>query len=553
MENSLRSLFFLILVLFVSCGKDSVGGENVAGKIVVQILPDKECIVESTGGEIAFAITPEPVTVKLKYACSVDWIRSVNDKKTTWQVDANRSELGRSGKIYILDETTLVHLDTIYVKQKSISGNIPEDSDLNFSEKDVPIKIPFAGNSYITSPLNSSFIDNNTGQFSGDWVDGNIISSTFFRVGGTGEMNLAFEGKNVTGNSLIRFSIDGKSYDVRIDGPTKKIYAIAKIKREKAGYVKVDMQGISKSGKTFGEITGFRIGGEASVAENNYVTEEKIAEDPSNCYFFRRGASVHYFYTLPVSNVEYFYNEVMVTEENAVNSSYFMMNGFSQGYMGIQQTTSGERKVLFSVWSPYNTDNPEDIPEEKQVKLLRKGENVTVGEFGNEGSGGQSWLNYNWKPGVLYKALVQVKPEGNGSTIYTAYFFADDKWHLIASFSRPETDTYYTGAYSFLENFDPVNSIYPRSVSFGNQWACLSSGRWEEVVEAKFSCDNTGKIGMRYDYSGSWDEKSNRFVLQSFGFLDEHTEYGTALKRKSTKEGAPDIDFNALEEIPSVK
>ncbi len=66
-----------------------------------------------------------------------------------------------------------------------------------------------------------------------------------------------------------------------------------------------------------------------------------------------------------------------------------MMNGFSEGYMGIQQTTSGEHKVLFSVWSPYTTDDPEDIPEEKRVKVLRKGANVTIGEFGNEGSGGQ--------------------------------------------------------------------------------------------------------------------------------------------------------------------
>ena len=95
---------------------------------------------------------------------------------------------------------------------------------------------------------------------------------------------------------------------------------------------------------------------------------------------------------MPEANVEYFYNEVLVTEENVRNSSYYMMNGFSEGYMGIQQTSSGEHTILFSVWSPYSTDNPSDIPEDKRVKLLRKGKNVTVGEFGNEGSGGQSYI-----------------------------------------------------------------------------------------------------------------------------------------------------------------
>ena len=96
-----------------------------------------------------------------------------------------------------------------------------------------------------------------------------------------------------------------------------------------------------------------------------------MAEDKLNCYFFRRGASVHWGYTMPEANVEYFYNEVLVTEENVRNSSYYMMNGFSEGYMGIQQTSSGEHTILFSVWSPYSTDNPSDIPEDKRVKLLK--------------------------------------------------------------------------------------------------------------------------------------------------------------------------------------
>lgn len=553
MNKNLKSLLFLVLVFLFSCGAESSDTDISAGKIQIRILPAKECVVDGKGGEINFSIVSDPVSVRLKYACSANWIKPVSGKETTWTVEANTTELSRSGKIYILEETSLAHLDTISVVQKSVSGDIQEDPDLVFTEKEVPVSIPFAGNSYMTSPENSSFINNNTGLFSGDWTDNQLISSTYFRVGGTGELNLAVTGSNATGHSLICFTVDGKSYDVRISGPTQKIYAIAKIKREQGGYVKVDMQGKSRSGKTFGEISGFRIGGSASVGTNNYVTAERIEENPSNCYFFRRGASVHYFYTLPAGNVEYFYNEVMVTEENAVNSSYYMMNGFSQGYMGIQQTTTGAHKVLFSVWSPYNTDNPADIPEEKRVKLLRKGENVTVGEFGNEGSGGQSWLDYKWTPGTLYKALVQVKPAGNGHTMYTAYFFADNKWKLIASFLRPETNTYYTGAYSFLENFDPVNSVKTRSVSYSNQWACLASGKWVEVTEAKFSCDDTGKTGMRYDYYGTYDGKTNSFVLKSFGFFDEHTEYGTRLKRQPTTTGAPVIDFAALEKIPSVK
>ena len=320
---------------------------------------------------------------------------------------------------------------------------------------------------------------------------------------------------------------------------------------QEPGYVRVDFHGLHKSGETFGEIYYFRVGGEAAEQTNNFVTEEKISEDKNNCYFFRRGASVHYFYSFPASDVKYFYNEIVVPEESAVNNTYYMMNGFSQGYMGIQQTSNGERKVLFSVWSPFVTDNPNNIPEEKRVKLLRKGENVTVGEFGNEGSGGQSWLHYSWKPGMTYKAMVGVEPDGDGNTVYTAYFFADNKWNLIASFSRPDTHTFYTGAYSFLENFNPTHSIYTRTVYLKNQWVMLSTGEWQEVLEAKFSIDNTGRLGLRSDVYGGVDENNNSFILKSFGFFDEHSMYGTINIRKPSKQGTPNINIEELENIPS--
>lgn len=550
MKTKLRTGLLLLGVLCLSCGNDSSGPAGTGENVRVSVAPDKTCTVESAGGKISFSVTTEPVGVALKYLPSVGWIEAVAGEPASWQVAPNESELSRNGRIYILEAASLAHLDTIRVVQKSRSGEIQEEPELEFSEQDVPVAVPFAGNSYITDPVPSSFINSTTGAFSGDWTDGSLISGTYFRVGNAGELNLAVMARNATGSSLIRFTVDGKSYDVRISGPTLKMYPVARLERAEPGYVRVDMQGISRSGKTFGEVTGFRIGGQASVGQNYFVTDEKIAEANTSCYFVRRGSSVHYFYTLPSADTEYFYNEVLVAPEDAVNSSYYMMNGFSEGYMGIQQTTSGERKVLFSVWSPYTSDNPSDIPEEKRVKLLRKGADVTVGDFGNEGSGAQSWLNYAWKPGTVYKALVRIAPDGTGATVYTAYFYADGRWRLIASFKRPDTNTYYKGAYSFLENFDPSNSIFSRSVTYRNQWARLASGEWKEVTEAKFSCDGTGRAGLRYDYAGALSDDGAGFVLRSFGFFDDHTEYGTMLRRQ-TGSVAPEIDFEALEQIPS--
>ena len=433
---------------------------------------------------------------------------------------------------------------TLLLSCSNFTNNQP-----SFGEADLPVSIPFAGNTYVTQPLGSEFIDNYTGKFKSDWTDENITMSTYFRVGGAGKLNIGFEGNNKSGTSTIRFTIDGKSYDVEVSGDTLSLYGITTIDKTAPGYVRVDYQGISKTGGTFGEITQFRIGGPASDSTNHFVTEEKMKESESNCYFFRRGASVHFMYPLPETDIKYFYNEIVVPEESAVNSTYFMMNGFSQGYMGIQQIAEDDRRVLFSVWSPYTTDNPDEIPDDMQIKLLRKGEDVTVGEFGNEGSGGQSWLHYFWEPGVTYKALVGVEPDGKGNTIYTAYFYADDEWKLIASFLRPQTDTYYKGAYSFLENFHPTQSITTRQVYFKNQWALTASGEWKELLDAKFSIDATGRAGMRHDVYGELDKETNSFMLHSFGFFDEHTDYGTMFRREPYKDGAPDVDIEMLASI----
>ena len=551
MSEKIKLFFCVILLVAVSCKGESE--EIPEPDVTVEIAPSKETVAESSGGEISFSISPQPASTPLMYAYSVNWISQVTGKQTSWKVEPNTAEVSRSGKIYILNAANYAHLDTISVKQKSVSGQLDDEPQLVFTDADVPIAVPFAGNSYVTTPGQSSFINNTTGLFSGPWNDKSIVVSTYFRVGSTGELNLGFIGSNASGTGKIRFTVDGQSHDVNISGPTPAIYAIAKVNREKSGYIRVDMQGLSRTGTSFGEINYFRIGGAASSGTNYFVTEARMNEASTNTYFFRRGSSVHYFYTLPEGNAEYFYNEILVTPENAVDGTYFMMNGFSEGYMGIQQSSEGVRKILFSVWSPYTTDNPADIPEDKRIKLLRKGADVTIGEFGGEGSGGQSWLNYAWTPGVVYKALVGIKPDGLGNTVYTAYFFADNEWKLIASFSRPQTSTWYKGAYSFLENFDPVQSYIKRYVSFGNQWVRMASGEWKEVTSASFSCDDTGRTGMRYDIFGKLNADDNRFVLQSFGFFDEHTDYGTIFRRTPSAGGAPDVDISALEKIPSVQ
>ena len=50
-----------------------------------------------------------------------------------------------------------------------------------------------------------------------------------------------------------------------------------------------------------------------------------------------------------------------IPKNNDVVGSYFMANGFAEGYFGIQVNSETERRILFSVWSPYKTDDPNSI------------------------------------------------------------------------------------------------------------------------------------------------------------------------------------------------
>jgi hypothetical protein len=222
-----------------------------------------------------------------------------------------------------------------------------------------------------------------------------------------------------------------------------------------------------------------------------------------------------------------------------------MANGFGQGYFGIQVNSPTERRVLFSVWSPYKTDNPEDIPEDQRIKLLKKGDGVYTGEFGNEGSGGQSYYKFMWETGTTYRFLLKGKPNGDGNTDFTAWFFAPEvnEWKLIASFSRPKTDTYLTRLYSFLENFHTTTGNVTRRANFSNQWIYTTKKEWLELTKIKFTADATARKESRMDYASGIDGDS--FYLKNCGFFSETTPIDSYFHRNEGGE-APVINLHEL-------
>ena len=436
---------------------------------------------------------------------------------------------------------TLLFLCTVWACSfENASGETQE----TLKPQDVPIAVPFEGNSFITSSTPSDFIDPYTGAFTGDWKDKSVVSSSYFYVGSAGILNVALAASNDNGNALIKARINGgKPVVIKVKKGGETLYTLGRIRLDAPGYVKVDLQGISmdKTAKSFAKVSGFRIGGPATKSDNNHFVTPKAKTDENSIYFIRRGASVHWKYIMPTTDdIEYFYNEVVV--DKAENSSYYMLNGFGQGYMGIQQLEDGSHIVIFSVWGDDNDVNG------TRPTIVKKGSEAYFVNFDDEGSGRSCRMKFDWKEGKTYKALVKVTPNGDNSTTYSAFFFNGTEWKRMASLRRPKISVHYTGAYSFLENFDPGNSIHDRSVLFKNQWVRTVSGEWKEVTDATFSCDVCGRQMWRYDYSGALDDTNHGFILRSFGFTNNHTAYGTPFSRHATGI-QPQIDLEALEKL----
>ncbi len=400
------------------------------------------------------------------------------------------------------------------------------------------ISIPVGGNSWTNYPAAI------TNEGHTNWSDPKTVCKTFLRVSQPGMLRISLRLNAMDGIGTLAISIANIKHIVSISGNTEMEFPAGEWSVSSPGYLTIEVQGIEKSGSTFGVLTGLIVSGTAISADASYVHDN----DDNYFYWGRRGPSVHLKYKTDGSkNIEWFYSEITVPAHHDVIGSYFMANGFNEGYFGIQVNSENERRVLFSVWSPYKTDDPARIPEAEKIKLVKKGRDTYTGEFGNEGAGGQSYLKYPWRADVTYKFLLHGKPDEDNHTSYTAYFFApeENQWKLIASFSRPKTSTYLTHLHSFLENFMPETGDITRMAQYGNQWVMDAAGQWIELTQAVYTGDNTARQNFRKDYAGGIE--NGNFYLKNCGFFNEFTDLNLSFTRPS-KAIEPNIDFSTLKD-----
>lgn len=200
----------------------------------------------------------------------------------------------------------------------------------------------------------------------------------------------------------------------------------------------------------------------------------------------RAARMIHLHYEAP--EAELFYNEVRI--EASYPGSYFAVCGFRHGYFGLQELFDRRKVAIFSVWEPDHGQDPTQVPLAVRTEPVAPGAGVDVRRFGNEGTGGQSFLNFDWQPGQTYRFLVEARHDGD-RTAYTGFVYlpTEQRWQKMVTFRALADNDLLRDPYSFVEDFraDGISAQQIHRARYGNGWMRDTAGRWHPLTRATFT------------------------------------------------------------------
>ena len=357
----------------------------------------------------------------------------------------------------------------------------------------------------------------------------------YFTEGQVPRVALRAEGKGE-----VSVCVDGgKATVVKIGGNKPKDYKLGSFRSGKDGYMAFR----------------YSLRGNGSVKIHSLIVDG-VDKAPiyllgsTNTYFGLRGPSCHLNYQFnskSYGEVEWATICLTVPKECDQEGSYYMALGFGGGYFGIQNNGRGRRQALFSLWNTEDADDPKVVANENKVTVMAHGDGVTARDFGNEGSGKQSFIDVGWLPDVTYRFLLHAARVDSATVDYSAWFYDSVKgeWQYMSTLRRPKTKVLITGLHSFLENFDPTQGNKTRKAYYHNAWARTADGVWRPLQKAFLTCDDTGNRGRRLDFNGGVEQ--GRFFLTNGGYFDRPEEVGRFLSADDDAYTMPDIDLTQFD------
>ncbi len=246
------------------------------------------------------------------------------------------------------------------------------------------------------------------------------------------------------------------------------------------------------------------------------------------------------------------YQEVMMPSEWERVNTYAMSLGILSGYMGIQSVSGPtnstynnfNHNVLFSMWDNGDVDKDPNLPEYLKSGALDAGKNVAINRFRAEGTGVQAMMSNGsfWEPDNWVQFIACCRPENIDvsvveggkekvikyqNTIVTAWYkMAKEKeWHYIATHRESGKNHYFSGWYSFLENFSDLGGNLKHRAYFRKGYMrSMASGKWYNRNGVTYGhTQGTGERNSRNDYGhGASTFSANCFYLESGGYGDKN-------------------------------
>ena len=240
---------------------------------------------------------------------------------------------------------------------------------------------------------------------------------------------------------------------------------------------------------------------------------------------------------------DWMYGEVLFPSQYHRINSYVMTLGMLAGYSGIS-TVGGEKRhgMLFSQWDNGDTEVDKYLPSYLRSSGLDCGPDWKMQGFGGEGTGVQTvtigdspWRNDEW-----VQFVANCRPEdvefwvedefGNPSakmvshnTLVSLWWKqpADKEWKYVSTLRAAGRNMYFSGWYSFVENYtDNGGDLYRRAYFRNGFMRSVSSGRWYNRNVCGFGhTDGGNSRTSRHDYGhGRTSLYDNCFYLSTGGF-----------------------------------
>ncbi len=166
-------------------------------------------------------------------------------------------------------------------------------------------------------------------------------------------------------------------------------------------------------------------------------------------------------------------------------------------YAGFQFLDDGSTVAIFSIWNVFLTDSSGHRRTLTAEKIYPSNPRVSQ-PFDGEGTGIQTIVDYNWRAGRTYRALVQCgrADSGNTSLEFWVCDLTTGEWTLLIKYDLGYSDTYMYDVSCFLENYLPNYASGVRTAELSNFRACSrETGTWVPATSAYMERQYSGWTG----------------------------------------------------------